>query len=82
MTLAPSDEKTAAKSPRRRTQEERSATTRKRIIDATLHCLSDKGYASTTLSRITKQAGVSRGALLASLSEQDRIGRGDHAVFL
>lgn len=55
-----------AKTPieKRRSQRERSASTRNRVIDATLRCLSRKGYASTTLSEIGKEAAVSRGALL------------------
>jgi AcrR family transcriptional regulator len=48
----------------RRTQEERRAATRSLLLDATLHCLGQHGYAATSISSITKQAGVSRGALL------------------
>src|ERR1044071_1944193 len=49
---------------RRRTQEERSASTRARLLDATLDCLSDLGYARTTTTEIAERAGVSRGAQL------------------
>ena len=48
----------------RRTQEERSATTRGRLLDATIDCLSDLGYARTTTTEIAERAGVSRGAQL------------------
>jgi AcrR family transcriptional regulator len=48
----------------RRTQEERSATTRARLLDATIECLSDLGYARTTTTEIAERAGVSRGAQL------------------
>lgn len=48
----------------RRTQEERSASTRALLLDATLQCLIDVGYAATTTSMIADRAGVSRGAQL------------------
>lgn len=46
----------------RRTQEERSAATRARLLDATIDCLVERGYAGTTTTEIVKRAGVSRGA--------------------
>lgn len=51
---------TAAKP--RRTQEERSATTRKALLDATIDCLAEDGYAALTTTRVAARAGVSRGA--------------------
>ena len=48
----------------RRTQEERSAETRARLLDATIDCLIDLGYADTTTTVIAERAGVSRGAQL------------------
>jgi len=48
----------------RRTQAERSATTRAQLLDATLVCLEQLGYARTTTTEIARQAGVSRGAQL------------------
>jgi AcrR family transcriptional regulator len=48
----------------RRTQAERSATTRAQLLDATLRCLEDLGYARTTTTEIAQRAGVSRGAQL------------------
>lgn len=50
--------------PQRRSQAERSATTRDALLDATIACLVDDGYASTTTSRVAERAGVSRGAHL------------------
>lgn len=47
----------------RRTQEERSAATRNAILDATIRCLVDHGYAATSTTAIQQYAGVSRGAL-------------------
>jgi AcrR family transcriptional regulator len=48
----------------RRTQEERSAQTRARLLDATIECLSELGWARTTTTEIAQRAGVSRGAQL------------------
>lgn len=48
----------------RRTQEERSATTRALLLDATIDCLHKLGYAGTTTTEIADRAGVSRGAQL------------------
>jgi AcrR family transcriptional regulator len=48
----------------RRTQEERSATTRALLLDATIDCLHELGYAGTTTTEIADRAGVSRGAQL------------------
>ncbi len=48
----------------RRTQAERSQTTREALLDATIECLVEDGYAKTTTSRVAERAGVSRGAHL------------------
>lgn len=53
---------TATKPRRRRTQEERSATTRAALLDATIECLVEYGYANLTTTRVVERAGVSRGA--------------------
>jgi AcrR family transcriptional regulator len=54
---------TANPSPRR-SQAERSAATRDALLDATIACLAEDGYANTTTSRVAERAGVSRGAHL------------------
>lgn len=46
----------------RRTQEERRETTRAALLDATIDCLIEHGYADTTTSKVVEMAGVSRGA--------------------
>src|SRR5262245_17748562 len=46
----------------RRTQDERSAAPRALLLDATIACLVDVGYAATTTTLIAERAGVSRGA--------------------
>jgi len=45
-------------------QQERSADTRRRILDAAIACLATRGYAATTTTLVGEHAGVSRGALL------------------
>ena len=47
---------------RRRTQAERTAAMRARLLDATVECLVTYGYAGTTTPRIVEIAGVTRGA--------------------
>lgn len=46
----------------RRTQAERSAETRRKLIEAATEVLCERGYANTTMLDIAKRAGVSRGA--------------------
>jgi AcrR family transcriptional regulator len=46
----------------RRTQAERSAAMRTRLLDATVECLVTYGYAGTTTPRVAERAGVTRGA--------------------
>jgi AcrR family transcriptional regulator len=55
---------TARNSARRPTQQERSASTQRAVLDATLGCLRRYGFANTTLQQIEKSAGMTRGALL------------------
>ncbi|TLH65662.1 TetR/AcrR family transcriptional regulator [Mycolicibacterium aubagnense] len=47
---------------KRRTQAERSAVMRARLLDATVECLVKYGYSGTTTSRVAEMAGVTRGA--------------------
>lgn len=46
----------------RRSQEERSAETRARLLDATIESLVAVGYAHTTTTAVCERAGLSRGA--------------------
>lgn len=48
----------------RRTQEERSAATRTRLLAAASACLLEHGYAETTIARVQEAAGLARGTLL------------------
>jgi AcrR family transcriptional regulator len=47
----------------RRTQAERRASTRTALLDASIDCLVEDGYANTTTRRIAERAGVTPGAL-------------------
>ena len=51
-----------ATKPERRTQAARRAATRSRLLDATVTCLAELGYARTSTTEIVRRAGVSRGA--------------------
>jgi AcrR family transcriptional regulator len=44
------------------TQQERSSRTRALLLDATVDCLVELGYAHTTVAEICQRAGLSRGA--------------------
>jgi AcrR family transcriptional regulator len=55
---------TAETRPARRSQAERSASTRQALLDAAVACLVEDGYANTTTSRVCERAGLSRGAHL------------------
>jgi AcrR family transcriptional regulator len=52
----------AAPTARHRTQAERSERTRELLLDATISCLVELGYARTTVHEICQRAGLSRGA--------------------
>lgn len=47
----------------RRTQAERREGTRLKLLDSTVTCLTDLGYAGTTTTEVCSRAGVSQGAL-------------------
>jgi AcrR family transcriptional regulator len=45
-----------------RTQEERRVETQGRLLDATMECLAELGWAGTSTTEVARRAGVSRGA--------------------
>lgn len=49
-------------SPIRRSQQERRADTRRRLLHATVDCLAELGWAGTSTTEVARRAGVSRGA--------------------
>ena len=54
---------TVGASSARRSQSERRAETRGRLLDATVESLIAEGYGGTTIRRVTELAGVSQGAM-------------------
>jgi AcrR family transcriptional regulator len=56
-----------------RTQEERTAATRARLVEATLDVLLAKGYAATTTVDIAARAGLTRGALSHHFAGKDEL---------
>jgi AcrR family transcriptional regulator len=46
----------------RRSQAARSAATQARLLDATIDCLVERGWAATSTTEVVRRAGVSRGA--------------------
>jgi AcrR family transcriptional regulator len=57
----------------RRTQAERSAGTRARLLDATIQCLAEHGYGGTTTVAVCERAGVSHGSLLHHYRTRERL---------
>ena len=57
--------------PRRRTQAERTAETRAKLIDSTIECLIERGYSGTTTVAICEGAGVSHGSLLHHFGKRE-----------
>lgn len=57
----------------RLTQDEKTAETRRRLLDAAILCLIDRGYANTTISEIAERAGMSRGAQLYHFPKKEEL---------
>ncbi|HEY6299877.1 MAG TPA: TetR/AcrR family transcriptional regulator [Candidatus Binatus sp.] len=55
------------------TQDEKTAETRRRLLDAAIVCLIDRGYANTTTSEIAERAGLSRGAQLYHFPRKEEL---------
>lgn len=67
-------EVSAARTPgRRATHKERSALMRRRLLEATVASLVDRGYSGTTTLEVQQRAGVSRGALLHHYSSRTEL---------
>ena len=64
MSMPDSIDRTEAPARARRTNRERTATTRARVLNATIEQLAEQGYAATTTVEVAERAGVSRGALV------------------
>lgn len=60
-------------SPEARRQEERSAATRRILLEATVSCLVELGYTGTTSAAVADRAGLSRGAQLHHFGTRDQL---------
>ena len=56
-----------------RRQEERSAATRRVLLEATVACLVELGYTGTTSAAVAEKAGLSRGAQLHHFGTRDQL---------
>lgn len=57
----------------RLTQDEKTAETKRRLLDAAILCLVDRGYSNTTTSEIAERAGLSRGAQLYHFPKKEEL---------
>ncbi|MGI9591106.1 MAG: TetR/AcrR family transcriptional regulator [Myxococcota bacterium] len=57
----------------RRTQGERSAATRAKVVEAATECVAELGYRGATMSVMAQRAGVSWGAMQHQFGEKDAI---------
>ncbi|MHB8381776.1 MAG: TetR/AcrR family transcriptional regulator [Candidatus Binataceae bacterium] len=57
----------------RLSQAEKAAASRRRVLDAALSCLIDRGYAGTTTLEIASRAGLSRGSQLYHFPKKDAL---------
>ena len=62
-----------AERKRRRTQDERSAKTRARLLDAAIDCIVERGYARTTTTMIARRARLTRGAQLHHFGNREQL---------
>lgn len=69
-----SPSKTAKHKPaQRRTQEERSATTREKVINAAIDCIVEEGLHNATAARIAARSGVTWGAIVHQFGDKDSV---------
>lgn len=59
--------------PRRRTQAERTESTRRKILEAVVACIAEDGFRHSTASRIAARAGVTWGAVQHHYGGKDGI---------
>jgi len=57
----------------RRTNVDRTATTRRQILEATVRCLEQQGYGAVTNILVAEEAGVSRGAMMHHFPTRQRL---------
>jgi AcrR family transcriptional regulator len=57
----------------RRTQEERSAATRRKVVEAAIDCIAEEGFRRATTTRVARRAGVTWGAIQHQFGDKDAI---------
>jgi AcrR family transcriptional regulator len=57
----------------RRSQAQRSAETRARLLESTIDCLVKYGYSGTTMPRVAEMAGLTRGAQAHHFGSRDEL---------
>jgi AcrR family transcriptional regulator len=62
-----------SRAPTRRSQEERSTGTRRRLIDAAIAVLREDGYANLTITKVTQRAGLTNGAMQHHFPSRDEL---------
>ena len=68
--------------PRKRTQQERSAESARRLLDAAVELIAEKGFDRTTAAEIGERAGYSRSMVRARYGSKDALLRSIFAVEL
>src|ERR1700721_1396652 len=61
----------AAVAPRRRTRAEQRAITRRALLDATVECLVEDGYAGLTTRNVAERAGVAQSTFMHYFPTRD-----------
>jgi AcrR family transcriptional regulator len=59
--------------PARPTRKEQAEASRRRLLDAVFECLLESGYAGTTVTAITRRAGLSNGALFNHFATKEAL---------
>jgi AcrR family transcriptional regulator len=57
----------------RRSQSERSATTREKVIQSVIECIAEEGIQKATASRIAKRSGMTWGAIVHQFGDKDSV---------
>lgn len=57
----------------RRTQKERSESTRRKVVSAAVECLCEKGLARLTTTEVCKRAGTSQGSIFKHFANKDEL---------
>ncbi|HEY3889613.1 MAG TPA: TetR/AcrR family transcriptional regulator [Caulobacteraceae bacterium] len=70
-TRAPGKPRANLRPPPRRSQEERSAETRGKLIKAAIQVLGESGFANLTISKATQRAGLTNGAMQHHFPSRD-----------